>query len=211
MGVLGCKKSISCPLKTHTYTFLDVFFNNFFKKLYPSSKYNSKLTTSMNHENILQQSFIFSSSKKKKDPHIISGTYISVYQSECKHCTFFKPPLGVWHSTGHKICISWTLVNQAHLFCYYLKLPKWQRQVLSHTFCEFSNSWVQLSTHFLAHIKMENIATKKTLEFSIHAAVATQRLWCNLLLMELTPTIPHKRNDFNPLQCHHRTGQRHQK
>lgn len=34
---------------------------------------------------------------------------------------------------------------------------------------------------------MENMATKRTLEFSIHAAVATQRLWCNLLLMALAP------------------------
>lgn len=58
---------------------------------------------------------------------------------------------------------------------------------------------------------MENIATRKTLEFSIHAAVATQRLWCNLLLTELTPPIPHKRNDFIPLQPHHETGQRRQK
>lgn len=57
---------------------------------------------------------------------------------------------------------------------------------------------------------MENIATKKSLEF-VGTAVATERLWCKLLLMELASTVPHKRDDLMALQNCHCTRQRHQK
>ena len=75
----------------------------------------------------------------------------------------------------------------------------------------FSNSWVQLRAHFLAHIKTENIATEKTQEFSIQAAVATQCLCRNVFFLAVCPTAPHKRDDFILLQSHNCPGQRHEK
>ena len=75
----------------------------------------------------------------------------------------------------------------------------------------FSNSWVQLSAHFLAHIKTENIATEKTREFSIQAAVATQCLCWNVFFLAVCPTAPHERDDFILLQSHNCPGQRHEK
>ena len=53
---------------------------------------------------------------------------------------------------------------------------------------------------------METIATKKTLECSIHAAVATQRPRCNLVLMEFPAAVPHTSNDVTLLPSGHLTA-----
>lgn len=52
---------------------------------------------------------------------------------------------------------------------------------------------------------MENVATKKSPEFSVRTAVATERVWCDLLLMELAPAVLQERDDR---PC---PGERHQK